>query len=186
MTSQGGNRGRPVTQAESKLWRAVLADVTPLPGRKPPPEDEPVPQPVVSAAPPATPPPVAARPVLPARPAHTPVLHHGHTVGIDRRTADRLKRGEMEIEARIDLHGLTQEAAHVALNSFLSRSYGAGRRCVLVITGKGLREGTGVLRAAVPRWLNDSPLRSIILCFAHARPPDGGEGALYVLLKRQR
>lgn len=97
-----------------------------------------------------------------------------------------MKRGEMDIDGRIDLHGLTQEAAHVALNGFISRCYALGRRCVLVITGKGTREGSGVLRAAVPRWLNDRPLRGVILAFSHAQPRDGGEGALYVLLKRQR
>lgn len=175
-----------VTRAEALLWRAVLADVTPLPGRQPPPEDA---QPAV---PPATAASSAASPAapdasrLPARPAQSPELRHGHTAGIDRRTADRLKRGEMVIDGRIDLHGLTQEAAHVALNGFIARSHALGRRCLLVITGKGLREGTGVLRAAVPRWLNERPLRGAILAFSHARPQDGGEGALYVLLKRQR
>jgi DNA-nicking Smr family endonuclease len=178
--------GRNITRAEAKLWRAVLADVTPLPGRAPPPADEP--------PPPASEPPPSSAPAVPAparSPAHRPPGHayelrHGHTPNIDRRTADRLKRGEMEIDGRIDLHGLTQEAAHVALNGFIARSYAMGRRCVLVITGKGQRQGTGVLRSAVPHWLNDSRLRPAILAFSHARPQDGGEGALYVLLKRQR
>lgn len=182
MTIRHPSGGRHVTRAEAKLWRAVLADVTPLPGRAPPPEDEPPPTPVETS-----PPAVAVRPVaLPQPQPHIHELRHGHTPGIDRRTADRMKRGEMGIDGRIDLHGLTQEAAHVALNGFISRSYALGRRCLLVITGKGTREGSGVLRAAVPRWLNDRPLRGVILAFSHAQPRDGGEGALYVLLKRQR
>lgn len=182
MTSRRTSGGRPVTRAEALLWRAVLADVTPLPGRKPPPPD--MPSPAADSSAPAAAEPNRAR--LPSRSAQAPELRHGHTAGIDRRTADRMKRGEMDIDGRIDLHGLTQEAAHVALNGFIARSYALGRRCLLVITGKGLREGTGVLRAAVPRWLNERPLRGAILAFSHARPQDGGEGALYVLLKRQR
>lgn len=179
--------GRSVTRAEVKLWRAVLADVTPLPGRAPPPVDEPPPEPPsaepVAAAPPM---PNPAPRAVPHRPSHAYELSHGHMPNIDRRTSDRLKRGEMAIDGRIDLHGLTQEAAHVALNGFIARSYAMGRRCVLVITGKGRREGAGVLRSAVPRWLNEPRLRPAILAFTHARPQDGGEGALYVLLKRQR
>jgi DNA-nicking Smr family endonuclease len=101
----------------------------------------------------------------------------------------------MPIEARIDLHGMTQTEAHRALDSFLARAHCDGRRCVLVITGKGLRkpaedEGyggeTGILRSAVPRWLNEAPNRARILAFAWAQPNHGGGGALYVLLRRHR
>lgn len=177
---------RSVTRSEALLWRAVLADVTPLPGRKPPPPEEAPPAPPAEPSAPADSQPVRATPSLRSAPVPPPELRHGHTAGIDRRTADRLKRGEMEIDGRIDLHGLTQEAAHVALNGFILRSYALGRRCLLVITGKGQRQGTGVLRSAVPYWLNQPPLRATLLTFSHARPQDGGEGALYVLLKRQR
>jgi len=88
----------------------------------------------------------------------------------------------------MDLHGLTQEEAHRALSAFVQGSQAAGRRCVLVITGKGLRRDgtTGVLRAAVPHWLNQPDLRERIVAFTHATPRDGGEGALYLLLKRKR
>jgi len=97
-----------------------------------------------------------------------------------------MKRGEMEIDGRLDLHGMTQDVAHATLLAFVTRAYDSGRRCLLVITGKGNREGTGVLRANVPRWLNQSPCRERILGFSHARPQHGGEGALYVLIKRRR
>lgn len=116
-------------------------------------------------------------------------LSHGDAPGVDKRNAQRLRRGQMPIEARLDLHGHTQEQAHRALNAFLVGSQAAGRRCVLVITGKGLRPGTestGVLKAAVPRWLNQSPLRQKVLSFSYAQPRDGGEGALYILLRRNR
>ena len=91
----------------------------------------------------------------------------------------------MEIDGRLDLHGMTQDAAHAALNGFVLRAYDAGRRCLLVITGKG-QAGGGVLKTEGPRWLNLPVLRSKILGFSYAQPKDGGDGALYVLLKRHR
>ena len=101
----------------------------------------------------------------------------------------------MDIEATLDLHGMTQAEAHRALGGFLHRSQGAGKRTVRVITGKGggkdldskrAGPGRGVLRDAVPRWLNEGPNRRMIKAFSHAAPTDGGEGALYLLLKRKR
>jgi DNA-nicking Smr family endonuclease len=99
-----------------------------------------------------------------------------------------MRRGQLPIEARIDLHGQTEEDAHRALASFIIGAQGAGHRCVLVVTGKGLRQDgrTGVLRRNVPRWLNETPNRARILAFCHAQPRDGGEGALYLLLRRQK
>ncbi|MFQ5763309.1 MAG: Smr/MutS family protein [Rhodospirillales bacterium] len=86
----------------------------------------------------------------------------------------------------IDLHGLTQAEAHRALTAFLHGSRDAGRRAVLVITGKGSGTGGGVLQGAVPQWLNEAAIRPMIRAFAHAPPRRGGEGALTVLLKRRR
>ncbi|MET1026053.1 MAG: Smr/MutS family protein, partial [Dongiaceae bacterium] len=89
-------------------------------------------------------------------------------------------------------HGRTQAEAHDALHGFILRAHQAGKRCLLVITGKGgvktigEQRTRGVLREAVPRWLNEPGLRRHILAFEHARPQHGGEGALYVLLKRDR
>lgn len=104
---------------------------------------------------------------------------------IDRRTLTRIKRGELAIEARLDLHGLTQEAAHRALARFIATSAGGGARLALVITGKG-RGGEGILRAAVPRWLAEPALRARILAVTPAAANHGGSGALYVLLRRSR
>jgi DNA-nicking Smr family endonuclease len=83
---------------------------------------------------------------------------------------------------------MTQKNAHVAINNFIEVSYLAGKRCVLIITGKGLKigGGVGVLRLAVPRWLNEKPNRSRVLAFSYATPKDGGEGALYIMLKKKR
>ncbi|PKU23510.1 Smr/MutS family protein, partial [Telmatospirillum siberiense] len=131
-----------------------------------------------------------AVPVAPGfsfRPAPaSPALDHRRAPGLDKSTAGRFAKGMMEIDATIDLHGLTQPVAHAALSRFVSGSADLGRRCLLVITGKGNREGSGVLRAEVPRWLSEPSLRAQILAFTPAQPKHGGGGALYVLLKRRR
>ena len=106
--------------------------------------------------------------------------------GVDGHRADHLRRGELPIEGAMDLHGLTVEMAHAALQRFVMQSSSLGRRCLLIITGKGSREGTGILHREVPRWLNEPPLRNLLLGFSYAQPKHGGEGALYLLLKRQR
>jgi DNA-nicking Smr family endonuclease len=107
--------------------------------------------------------------------------------GIDRANAERLKRGLHRIESRLDLHGMTQAEAHRALNAFVRNSRRAGLRCVLVITGRGLGpNGSGVLKSAVPRWLEEAELRQQILAIAPAQSRDGGAGALYLLLRRRR
>lgn len=115
-------------------------------------------------------------------------LSAGLSPDIDKSNAEKLKRGKYPIEARLDLHGNTQEAAYKQLSRFIVGAYGQGKRCVLVVTGKGLKEdgSKGVIRTNVPLWLNEPSLRPYILAFRHAKPADGGEGALYVLLKRQR
>lgn len=181
---------------DQELWRRVTAEVKPLrPRRKAAPASTPShrsekPEPSTSIPRSAIPTP-AARSVPPTvriSISSEPELAHGVAAGLDKRTLARLRRGQIPIEAEIDLHGSTQDQAHRALEAFLARSQAAGHRCVIVITGKGLRaDGTvGVLRNAVPRWMNEAPNRQRILAFSHATPADGGEGALYVLLRRTR
>jgi DNA-nicking Smr family endonuclease len=106
--------------------------------------------------------------------------------GLDRSTDKKLKRGQMEIEARLDLHGHNRDAAYELLRQFVIREAERGSRCVLVITGKGRGDAPGVLRAAVPQWLREMPLRDHVLRFYTAQPQHGGGGALYVLLRRRR
>jgi DNA-nicking Smr family endonuclease len=120
--------------------------------------------------------------------AALPPLDVGKIGGTDRRTADRLRRGRVAIDMRLDLHGLTLEIAHHRLLAFLVAAQASDARCVLVITGKGTRSdgGIGRLRAAVPRWLNESMFRPLVLSVTHARPKDGGAGALYILLRKSR
>lgn len=81
---------------------------------------------------------------------------------------------------------MTQAEAHRELAAFVARNHAAGKRVLLVVTGKGTREGTGVLRAAVPRWLAEPALRDRVLATAPAVPRDGGDGARYILLRRAR
>lgn len=115
-------------------------------------------------------------------------LSHGDDAHIDYRTASRLRRGRLRIKGRLDLHGLSQAHAHAALRRFVSAAWQLGLRSILVITGKGNRTdgGVGVLRSAVPLWLNEPDLRPKVLSFTYARPRDGGEGALYLLIRRRR
>lgn len=103
--------------------------------------------------------------------------------GVDRSTAEKVKRGRYPVAGRLDLHGMTQAEAHRALAGFVPRARAAGKRCVLVITGHGRISG-GVLKAAVPRWLAEPDLRRHVLAVAPAQPQHGGSGALYLLLRK--
>jgi DNA-nicking Smr family endonuclease len=116
---------------------------------------------------------------------------------LDLRTELRLRRGQMPIDARLDLHGFNQEQAHGMLNDFLTSAHARGKRCVLVITGKG-RGGLsakdayapdlqpGILKQKLPHWLSMHPLRDIVLKAFPAAPRDGGSGAFYIYLRRHR
>lgn len=117
----------------------------------------------------------------------------------DRKKAKKIRAGHIEIEARIDLHGMRQDEAHAALRAFLFRTQARGLRWVLVITGKGLKLGDeddapfdmtrprdrGVLKRNVPRWLEEPDLRPLIVSYTSAAIPHGGEGALYVHLRKR-
>lgn len=120
-------------------------------------------------------------------------LKVGEFENIDKRTAEKFRKGEFRIERRLDLHGLTEKEAFDAVDSFIRNAYLQGLRCVLIITGKGINRETddwydkkGILKESVPNWLNTPELRPLILAVSHATPEDGGSGALYVLLRRHR
>lgn len=120
-------------------------------------------------------------------------LQIGNTDNIDRRTAEKFKRGEFKIERTLDLHGLTEKEAFVAVDDFIRHAYMQGLRCVLIVTGKGINhedavwyEKKGILKDCVPNWLNNPELRPLILGISYAKQEDGGTGALYVLLRRNR
>lgn len=181
---------------DDDLFRRAMRDVKPLePERRRKTAETPRPAKKPDARPqpdPGDTPPVrSAAGRWPADPAH---ISNGPTVdrrpgsapGVDARTMGRLKRGRLRPEARLDLHGMTQAEAHGALRRFVLDRQGRGKRCVLVITGKGSITTGGVLRTQVPRWLDTPPLADAVLAYAEAIPPDGGSGALYVLLRRNR
>ena len=176
------SRARP-TADEEALFRAAMADAKPI-ERQPPPPQETVPpartpaRTRITAPPPAPPSP---------RPIPRPTLEAGKAADLDRRTMDKLRKGRMRPEGRLDLHGMTADRALGALNGFLADAQGSGKRCVLVITGKGsMKDGGGVIRRELPSWLNMAGNRARVLGFAGAQPADGGGGAFYVLLKRRR
>ena len=157
------------------LWQRATHGVKPLAPRAAPSPRPPTPAPLT---------PVAAPP-LSAQPAPMPPLAADRPAGLDRANAERLKRGKQRIEGRLDLHGMTQAEAHSALAGFIRRARADGKRCVLVITGRGA-VGGGILRMAVPRWLEEPEFRPHLLAIAAAQPRDGGTGALYVMLRRTR
>lgn len=102
--------------------------------------------------------------------------------GLDGSTAERLRKGKIEPEATIDLHGLTQDRAHARLSTFVAREHEKGTRCIRVITGVG---SPGVLRTHVPRWLKEGALKSAVAGIQEAHRRHGGGGALYVYLRRK-
>lgn len=114
--------------------------------------------------------------------------------GIDKATLKRFKKEEFAIEAVLDLHGLTEDAAFEKVDNFIPQCYNQGKRCIVIITGKGLsiHENEdiftlkGVLRKQVPQWLNMPRLRGMILVYKHPSERLGGQGALYILLRRNK
>ena len=167
---------RSLKPDETRLWRVVASTVRPFDGRVLPPEPEPPQRPVAHASPPAVtephrPPPTSSRKV-------TGALH-----AIEPNRARRIVIGREPIGARLDLHGLDQDRARAALESFIVQAQLQGCRAVLVITGQG-RSGDGVLRRRAPEWLADPRLRGAVAGVSVADRRHGGDGALYVALKR--
>lgn len=164
---------RALTPEESALWRKVARSASPLPGKSLPPEE---------AAPVQAPtkPVVSHAPVSLKKP--TPQRHHPGPLE-DRGGEKRVRRGRLEIAAKLDLHGHTQDSARAALRDFLGYWRGEGASVVLVVTGKGRAGEEGVLKRRVPDWLGGE-LRPLLSGFAEAHRRHGGSGAIYVFLKR--
>jgi len=124
----------------------------------------------------------ATAPVAKAPPQKTPT-------GLDGNTARKLRRGELAPDSKLDLHGLTEAAAHRALTAFMLAAHRRGDRLVLVVTGKGSPDPArwrGVLKAMVPRWLDEAPMVKLIADKRWAHLRHGGEGALYVYLRKAK
>ncbi len=188
-TSKTGKAAKKKGEDEQTLWEIATKDVTPLNPEKS--QTTPAKAPLEKQT---IPKPKRQRKKAEPQPTKREE-NHEKSNETDRRTTQRLKRGQLPIEGRLDLHGMTQHQAYEALCRYIPAAYGQGKRCILVITGKGLsRSGNthildqkpGVLRQKTPQWLSEAPLKQFILKTEPAKQNDGGHGALYVLLRRNK
>jgi DNA-nicking Smr family endonuclease len=163
----------PLNAEDRALWDEVKKSVAPL---RPQPVETAEPDSSETARPPKQALPAAARPAPKPAPKAPPLA------ALDRRTRSRVARGQIEIDARLDLHGLTLQRAHDRLRSFLSNAQARGHRLVLVITGKG---GSGAMRREVPHWLSLPEMRAFVIGHEPASAVHGGDGALYVRVRRR-
>jgi DNA-nicking Smr family endonuclease len=183
-------RKRALSAEERALWESVAKQTKPLRKKPRAAKAEPVlsdAETAMVAKPAASPRPHPAaktshalKPQLTAAPPLAP---------LGRRERSQLSRGRKEIDARLDLHGMTQTRAHRALAGFLQRAHSDGLTFVLIITGKGkmgAESERGVLRRQVPQWLSLPEFRSLVVGFEEAHVGHGGEGALYVRIRRAR
>jgi DNA-nicking Smr family endonuclease len=200
-----GSGKRLVTADEAELWQNATRSLVPIKAKPrvgraaappqpsspaaPPPARSPEPTPASHRAKPS--PADASRAKLATARAGPPLAQ------FDRRKARQIASGKVEVDARIDLHGLYQREAYARLRAFLSDAHARGLKRVLVITGKGgaeppdrlgelVGERRGVLRRSVPHWLEEPGLRSMVASFTQAGVRHGGAGALYVELRRSR
>lgn len=172
---------RRLTHAEAELWTIVTSSVRPFRVR---PAAVVPPAPVEASAKPERPAKTAARAALPPAPPPQP-RPPASPQDLDRRERMKIKRGRLEVDAKLDLHGMRQDEAQRALMGFLRRAQSDGAKVVIVVTGKGLtREDSGVLRRVVPMWLQAPNLRDVVVGFGEAARHHGGEGALYVRIRR--
>jgi DNA-nicking Smr family endonuclease len=180
-------RHRRISDAERALWSEVTRDVAPL-------RQVPAAAAAVASEPEALPSPAAktkARVERPAPPPAKPRHEPSPLAPLGRRMRQRIARGGHAISGRLDLHGLTQREAHDELLRFLRTAQGRGATLVLVITGKGAAgaesgSDRGVLKRQVPHWLRLPAFRGMIVGFEPAHVTHGGEGALYVRVRRVR
>jgi DNA-nicking Smr family endonuclease len=176
-------RQKNLSDEDRILWNRVARTARPLKGKNAAllsEADPPVPEPMEHF--------LAAETAVPRNPAIAAPAHHERPRphAFDAPTRNKLSKGRLPIEGRVDLHGMTQGEAHALLLSFLHRAYADGLRYVLVITGKGSSLGSdGVLRRAVPDWLATPSFRMLVSSYDSAVRHHGGAGALYIRLRRR-
>lgn len=185
---KGGKRQGEPSGEDLRLWKDYTKEIMPI--HKPPHDDS---DPVRDSSASQQKPPAFKPP---------PVLSQTRTIPqeppqLDLRTATRLRKGQIPIDGRLDLHGHTQAQAQTMLHDFIGESFRSGKRCLLIITGKG-RGGKsaqdayapnlepGILKQKLPEWLSAPSMRPLILKITPAAAKHGGGGAFYVYLKRQR
>jgi DNA-nicking Smr family endonuclease len=180
----------PVEPSDADLWAAAVADARPVEGRSK----------VVEPATPRVPAPVFWHPDLdairelealvsgeaPFDIADSDEFIEGRVSGLDPALVRKLRRGEFSVQAHLDLHGKSRAEAKGEVDAFLRRSREQGKRCVLLVHGRGLhsKDQVPVLKDALRNWLATARFGRHVLAFATARPQDGGAGAVYVLLRR--
>jgi DNA-nicking Smr family endonuclease len=183
-----GKRGRD--DDDAALWEKVAETAAPLKRGRAATPKAPRPPISISKAKPQQSVPVSMPAPRPApKPDHVP-----RAAPLDRQTSRQLDKGRLEVEARLDLHGMRQRDAHAQLRRFLKTAQARGLKHVLVITGKGAEQAAsrsfyeeeerGVLRNAVPHWLTEPEFASLVVSFSPAPRRLGGEGALYVRLRK--
>lgn len=186
--SRDGKRRRGLTYEDRVLWTTVTKAIKPLretPSDRVEHEDEmAAAEPAVKRAQPPKAAPASPKPQKPSPPIARPLAPQPTSLG--RRMKQRVARGKHAIDARLDLHGLTQHEAHGELLRFLRNATSRDARLVLVITGKGRGGEIGVLRRQVPHWLKLPEFRALVVGFEDAHITHGGEGALYVRVRRAR
>lgn len=205
-------KGRSLTPEEERLWHQAMKDIKPLEGSTPvnldPPHtakmsgDTVRPAPLPAKKHRATEVPPVVRHPEPPKTDRSDALPGAHEP-LNRQDQQRIRRGRVEVDGKIDLHGMRQSEAHQALIRRVGDARARGHRILLVVTGKGAGKGAsreqakdgsepfwarggGVLRQQVPLWLREEPLRSMIFSVQQAHPRHGGGGAFYVFLKRAR
>lgn len=172
------SRHRDLTEDERILWNLVARTANPLKGKALPPPEAATEEPVAAKQPAAAPSSAPSAVKTPAQDRRQ--IHH-----LDRVTQKKISKGRLVLEARIDLHGLRQDEAYGLLLSFLNRAHASGIRYVLIITGKGRSSASdGVLKRSVPSWFATGPFRPLVSGYEDAARNHGGEGALYVRLRR--
>ena len=186
-----GKRGRD-DDDDAVLWEKVAESAAPLKrGRNAAPKTAKAAAPVAKAKPLQVSASKSTRAEAVPKPSHVP-----RAEPLDRQTSRQLDKGRLEVEARLDLHGMRQRDAHAQLRRFLKTAQARGLKHVLVITGKGADQAAsksfyeederGVLRNAVPHWLAEPDFAALVVSFSPAPRRLGGEGALYVRLRRRR
>ena len=176
---------------DEELWQMATDGAAPLEDRKERTRPGPRPQ---ARVPPQLDPEIAAYEELralvrgdaPFDLADSDEFIEGCVHGLDPRVVRRLRKGEFAIQGHVDLHGMTREEAKAALEAYVSRARHSGKRCILVVHGRGLhsKDQVPVLKDALKRWMMTARFAEHVLAFATARPHDGGAGAVYLLLRR--
>jgi len=181
------NKGRPPNPDEKSLWDRFVDNIRPLGNRN---KDNVVQDKKLSKK--------DNNYQSPNHTTHAPKPDHILNNGLDRKTLSKLQKGKMTIEGKIDLHNKNQDQAYHALKRFITRSFAAQKRCVLIVTGKGVntksdddiysskRDGVGVLKTRLPEWVSVAPLNEMVLRIEPAHNSHGGGGAFYLYLKRNR